>query len=587
MIYENEFMSDGKDIGYKESIYYLINSNYKDVIEYVNNIIPAKNMEFPKEVIDSYIKEIAFSVANTIDQLPNGIRMYTNAEDPTPYYHIIAERITYGTIFLISKSLIASLLKIISPIYVFNYIKSFIVLPNVHEMVEQVLKPKKKDNFTVKVEKDEEVLNKLNVFLKLFIVNADFKGASEILDKYYLEFKEREDIIRNELRVINLAIPDVVYRLLFSSEEQIQDETYMEETAQTVKKLQKALLRTHTTDGLTALFKSYCVSNITDNEHKIPSTIKEIRAARGFNNMNLYIDDISIEELEVVQRIMDGSYGDDLDISRFESKTIIENFRYIKTFYSPQDQIVIENDVLKLKDFNTSKIKQVFRFKDVNMIKEHKSVFNIFKDKSLEIKNKFYNETSSSVLTQTVIINDPKSPFYRHKMLDSIPKGTLERINHRKLLIKKLKHKLRDDDSVRDTVAMIEFDPIFEPRFIKDIFKSSPIVAKTEKAALFIAAELDRIYELACSNDGVPKSIHDEMRNIDSSEVEKELRKQEEDEFYVPNPFKGLKGPISEKEFREKLDKYYRDKEEMDSKRMHAERAIPKRILDERNMLIN
>lgn len=493
---ENYFMMEGQDKGYKTSIKRVLTENYKDVIEYVESIIPAREMLFSKEQIDKYIDEIVLSVANTIKDLPNGIYSYIESSDPSVYYNIIAERITYGAIFLISKDMIASLLKVINPNYVFHYIKGGIVLPKIKVIIESVLSNKEKDKFNKEIEEDSATIQRVRGFLNAFIVHMDYEAAATILEGHHEDILSKKELIEQELRQSKLCIPDITYDLLFAEPDKLSDMEYLQKVGNTVKSFHDDLSMSHSEQALINVLKKYSVMGGSDNEVKIPQTIKEIRSVRGFNEKNIYIDDIKLDELLVVQRIMDGSLTDDMDISKYKSKVIMENFRYIKTFFNMNtDACVVEGNIANI--VRNAKVMYKFKFRDPNMIKDHKSVFNIFKGNAEKLKNIFKNTPMHSVLTQAVIVNDPKSDLLKHKRGTPAPKTTQDKLQYRSNLISILKNKYAHDEEVRNTVLSLENELLIEPRFLNDVFKSSNFTIKNEKQALFLSVELDRIYKEA------------------------------------------------------------------------------------------
>lgn len=492
---ENEFMflnTNGSSY-YKDFIKKVLKENYPDVEKYLSTIIPSKEMYFSKEQIDIIIKDLSLSVSYTLKEVPNGIQSYLESSNVEIYYNIIAERITYGVIFVLSKKILSALLHIIDYHYIFHYIKGSIILPNIKELIKILLELKEKDSIDKEIDSDNELCRIVRSFLTSLIINIDYETAAKVLSDNIEIIKQKKELVESEIKKSNICVPDFVYDLLLPKSE---DQEYIKQISQKVHNFHLELSTTHTNKGLISLFRKFCIINET-SDIKIDETIKTIRNVRGFDENNIYIDGVTQEELEIIRRIIQGAPINNINQYFTDKPYIIENFKYIKRFYNIKtDDILIEDNVLVIK----RNLKEIYRFEFLNpsMITENESIFNIFKDKSEKVKKIFFDNPSESVLSQAVIISNPNSDILiedRRRKIE--PKTMMEKIEYRKKIIEILKNKYYKNNEIRENIARIEQDNIYELKYIKEYFKSSNFYVKDEKRALYLSLELQRLFDLA------------------------------------------------------------------------------------------
>lgn len=498
---ENEFMFQNQDKSsyYKDFIKKVIKENYSDVEKYISSIIPSKEMYFSKEQIDKIIQDLSIPVSYTLKEVPNGIQLYLDSSNTEIYYNVIADRITYGIIFVLSKKILSSLLHIIDSHYIFHYIKGTIVLPNIKEIIRILKEQKIKDSIDKEIESDTELCRLIRSFLTSLVINIDYETAVNILSEKSEVFKERSELVEIEIKKSNLCIPDFVYDLLIPKS---NDQDYINQISQRVLKFHSELSTTHSNKSLYSLFKRYCVVNEISDE-KIEETIKSIRNVRGYDDNNIYIDGVTQEELEILRRIIQGAPILNIENYFTDKRFIIDNFNYIKRFYNIKtDNIVVEDNILIIR----RDLKEVYRFEfmNPNMIVDSESIFNIFGDKSEKMKKIFFDNPSESVLSQAVIISDPKSSILiedRRRKIE--PKTMMEKIEYRRNLIAILKNKFFKNNEIKENISRIENDSLIELKYVKELFKSSNFYIKDEKKALYTALELERVFLLAMKERNV------------------------------------------------------------------------------------
>lgn len=492
---ENEFMflNNNGSSYYKEFIKRVLKENYSDVEKYLSTIIPSKEMYFTKEQIDVIIKDLSISVSYTLKEVPNGIQSYLESSNVEIYYNIIADRITYGVIFVLSKKILSTLLHIIDYHYIFHYIKGSIILPNIKELIKILLELKEKDSIDKEIDSDNELCRIIRSFLNSLIINIDYETAAKVLSENIDIIKQKTELVESEIKKSNMCVPDFVYDLLLPKSE---DKEYIEQVSKKVHNFHMELSTTHSDKGLNSLFRKFCLLNET-SDIKIDETIKMIRNVRGFDERNIYIDGITQEELEIIRRILQGAPINNISQYFTDKPYIIENFKYIKRFYNIKtDDILIEDNIFIIK----RNLKEVYRFEFFNplMITENESVFNLFKEQSEKIKKIFFDNPSDSVLSQAVLISNPNSNILiedRRRKIE--PKTMMEKIEYRKKIIEILKNKFYRNNEIRENIAKIEQDNLYELKYIKEFFKSSNFHVKDEKRALYLSLELQRVFELA------------------------------------------------------------------------------------------
>lgn len=506
---ENEFMFLNKGTGYyKDFIKKIIKENYSDVEAYLSTIIPSKEMYFTKEQMDTIIKDLSISVSFTLKEMPNGIQQYLDSSNTEIYYNVIAERITYAIIFVLSKKILSSLLHIIDYHYIFHYIKGSIILPNIKELMKILLEMKEKDAIDKEIDSDMELCRIIKSFLNSLIINMDYETASKVLSESNETIKDKKELVEMEIKNSNICIPDFVFDLLLPKSE---DSEYIGQVSQKVLSFHRELALTHSTQGLNTLFRKFCLLNeLTDG--KIDETIKLIRNVRGYDENNIYIDGVTLEELEIIRRILQGAPINNIDQYFKEKPYLINNFKYIKRFFnSKTDSILVEDNILIIK----RDLKDLYRFEFMNptMISEYESVFNLFGEKSEKIKKIFFDEPDQSVLSQAVIINNKNSSILledRRKQIE--PKTMMEKVEYRKKMIGILKNKFFKNSDIKDNIIKIEQDPLYELKYIKEYFKSTNFSVKDEKRALYLSLELQRVFEEAMKERNVYLSKNKEVK---------------------------------------------------------------------------
>lgn len=492
---ENEFMflNKNKSSFYKDFIKRVIKENYSDVDDYLSSIIPSRELYFKKEEIDKIIQDLSISVAHTLTEVPNGIQSYIDSNNTEIYYNIIADRITYGLIFILSKKILSSLLHIIDQHYIFHYIKGSIIMPNIKNLVNILLNLKEKDPIEKEIETDNEVCRSIRSFLNSIIINMDYETAVNILSKNDTVFKDKRNLVELEINNSTICIPDFIFDLLLPTSDSPE---YINQVSEKVLKFHQELGLTHTTKGYNSLFKRYCLINEL-TESKIGETIKLLRTVRGFDDNNIYIDGITQEELDIIRRLISGAPVNNINQYFSDRSFIIDNFNYIRRHYNPKtDNIIIDDNILIIK----RDLKEIYRFEffNRNMISEYESIFNLFNDKSDKVKKIFFDNPSNSVLSQAVIISNPNSSILLENRKNKIePKTMMEKLEYRKKLIAILKNKYIKNQDIRDNIAKIENDPLHELKYLKEFFKSSNFYVRDEKKALYLSLELERLFSQA------------------------------------------------------------------------------------------
>lgn len=489
---ENAFMmeSESSEGFYRTSLKKLLKENYSDVNNYLNGIIPSKEMYFKKEEIDNILSDLSKGVAYTLKELPNGISSYISSSDPSIYYSIISERITYGLIFIVSKKILSSLIHIIDPSYIFHYIKDSIVMPNIKNIVNILLDLNEKDEANKRIELDTNLCSDIRSFITAFVINLNYEAAAKLLDNKLEEITNNRDLVELELKRSKYVVPDVVYDLLLPTS---NTNEYLDNISVKVKAFHDQMKKAHTDKRLTYILKNSCVLNEI-NEGQISNTIKEIRNIRGYSDTNVYIDDVTSEELDIIRRILNGS-----PILREEEyfkdrPYILKNFKYIKQFYNPNtDDLVFDEQIVYIK--RETKVIHTFEYLNPNMIQENESVFNLFKSSGSKMKEIFMKNPASSVLSQSVIV--PGLLTARNRQMQVEPMDLNEKIQHRAKMIAILKNKFRSNYPILENCTAIEKGPLLEIKYIKDYFKSTNYKIKNEKKALYTLVELDRVYKMA------------------------------------------------------------------------------------------
>lgn len=492
---ENSFMFENPNGFYKETIKKIIRENYSDIDSYLKTIIPSREPLMTKEHIDMILKDLSISVAFTLLSLPNGIQTYTASQDPSVYYSIIADRITYGIIFSVSKKVLSTLMHIVDSHYIFSYINGFIVLPNIQQIIKQITSLNEKDDMTRNIELENHICSIVRSFINSLVINLNYSTAAELIEEHSEELKNQRELIEIELKRSRFCVPDFIYDLLLPKKE--TESGYLTQVSNTVSRFHEEMSISQTDKKLKSTLKQYSIVSEV-SESQILETIKEIRNVRGgYDENNIYIDGVTTDELQIIRKIINGVPTVN-DPELFKGKEyLIENFKYIKKYFnSNTDQIYVEDDYLLIK--RDGQTIRSFEYNNPSMIKDNESVFNIFGASSLKMRNIFFKDPSKSVLTQAVIVNNPNSLIYTTNVTNKVePVLMMDKINYRTKVIGILKNKYYKDPKVRSTCEEIENDPIIRPRFITEYFKSSNIRVSDEKRALFMSIELDRLCKLA------------------------------------------------------------------------------------------
>ena len=492
---ENSFMFENPNGFYKDTIKRILRENYSDVDDYLKSIIPSRELLFTKEQVDTILKDLALSVGFTLKGLPNGINPYVSSQDPSVYYNIISDRITYGVIFAVSKKILSTLLHLVDSHYIFSYINGFIVLPNIQEIVKTIMSLEEKDNMTKNIEDENNICSIVRSFIKALIINLNYQTAAELIEEHSEDLKNRRELIELELKRSKYCVPDFIYDLLFPKKD--NDPSYLSQVSEAVTKFHQEMNLAQTDKKIKSILKTNCVI-LEATESQISETIKEIRNIRGgYDDNNIYIDGVNADELNVIRKILN-NVPIVKDPSLFVGKEyLINNFQYIKKFFNVNtDQLSIENDYLVIK--RDGQTIRSFEFNNPKMIQDNESVFNIFGSMSTKIRDIFFKDPSKSVLTQAVIVNNPNSLIYSSNASNKIePVLMMDKINYRTKVIGILKNKYAKDSKVRNTCDEIENDPLIKTTFINEFFKSSNFRVSDEKKALFMSLELDRLCKLA------------------------------------------------------------------------------------------
>ncbi|MGL5315686.1 MAG: hypothetical protein ACRC92_20695 [Peptostreptococcaceae bacterium] len=492
----NNFMiqKDSYKVNYYERMKEELERNYPNVEERLKHVITPHQMYFNKKQIDEMLVELVESASFSIYGCIDGISEYIERSNISSYYNIIADRITYATILITSDRLLGSLLHIVQRGYLFQYIKSTVVLPNIKSIIKKVSDAFNTiDDYNKQVMEDQKIVDMVKSIINSFTIKSDMDEVYSTLKILDPLIEENRELIETTINGSSIYIPDcLIELLLLRNNVGVDSVSNVERISGKLKEFTTDVKITHTDDGLKRLFKRY--TNRDNIDGQIMKTIEEIRFFRGYEYNGSFMDGLTMEEIIVMNKLIQNIELSEQEHSVKEGSYILKNINWVIERYLPTGSTMVINKN-SLDILYNNKVTKSFNVKDHELRTKLSDIFNLFNENSLRVKEIFKNNPAASCLTQTVICDSLSKQKIYDVHLSKQPKTMIEKVNHRRKFIELTKHKFINDEVVKNMVRGIEEGEINTIRFIPNVLTSSNFIIKDEKRALYVACELERIYK--------------------------------------------------------------------------------------------
>lgn len=413
----------------------------------------------------------------------------------TDYYDTLImsqiDRITTALVFAMSEHTLGLLCYYMDRMFIWNWLKSSIVRPNIVSILDNVRNRKEsKDIMDNQIQTSQRLadLCKQAVESLMLELNAEsfIQTLTAIVD---IKLHGKTDYIKGILNDMQIVVPDFVVDIISTG-------SASDVNISKCEMFLKEYTTSHQESTLTSLFARYCSKPREFMQNAIPNTIMRRNSAQGTNDM-VCVDGLSFNEIKLCDKIIN-QMDEEKDSALIEASEILRNIKAIIKAHKVYDsRVTLTNSEVII---TTSRgTQRTYNYRKKNVTKDITDPFNIF-DKPAYMRIRWNNAPDKCALMQTGITQEMSSQLFASGQLRKfINMSVPARIQDRRDRIAKLEAKCLQDVSVRMEYERMTTERIKAIKYINPL-QSRYYEIADEKTLFLTLVETEQLYKQISSD---------------------------------------------------------------------------------------
>ena len=397
--------------------------------------------------------------------------------------------ITYALISCMSDFQLSSYLFYVNKEFIFNYLESAIVKPNLRTSLNNIHDSlNKKSKVDIEMEQADSLIKNINDCIFKLMIETDRKFV-DLLDVIIrTEIDDKLEKIKVAMDNSEFFIPDFLKTMLL--ENKINDI----EISRLDSFLQKYVI-TYSHDGILNLFKEYSSEDENMLLEKVHITMVKRNEFQGLINKPL-IDGLRLNEILIADKIIHMIQLTDDEARIVEDNYILNNIYSIIRKYAVFDsKVEVKDHKLIIKGVSEDDPDKIYNIMRKTVVDEINDPFIVFKTPKW-VKSTFKRDKSKSCLYQTGVLKKDESDMLLNGVKDEALRENSSpesKVIHRKRYINKLL------GIVKDPEVLSKYKELTENRINKIQYlnpnKSTPYIEESPEKLLLILAETDALHQ--------------------------------------------------------------------------------------------
>lgn len=458
----------------------------------------------PLGTIDEILTKTAQSVVMTLmayEDISITILNDLNTDTYESHIDIILDKIAYGVVSCVSKTILTHLVYYLDPSFIFSYIRESIVRVHLTDIIKLFRESlNKKDLIKMENDRYDELVSIIDDLVYSFMISHDTEKVQDCI-RIIGSGKYNYEDIRDVLLHHKYFVPDFLYQMFNQEEYNINTVT------EKLTGFLAVYTKTFTENKILELCMKYAKDKSSAPE-KIKRTTLERLKLFGLNEQTV-INNLTIDENMIAQRIIDESVTPE-DHEVIKQNKILHNIQLIYNTHKSMSSKFQLSDRYITVTFADGKTSE-FNFKSDTLEKDINDPFMIFGMNKDRVKVLYTEKPFISCLCQTGM--SPDEVRFAANNPGALKFNTAEdKIKHRNEKIKRLKKQFATDTQLMQEVDALLEDGPDKLVLINPMIKSS-YQFKDEKQLLRVLAETEGLHRRI-------EKYYQNLRNITKNKEE-------------------------------------------------------------------